>query len=267
MSGMFGNFFGGSNNGGASGGGIAHGAAGPVAVPLNPAPGSQQQQQDPVGGGTGNNGGNNQQNEPAKASSPLDTLKDFWQNPMDAEGKPIQQPADPTAATIYNLDPAKVSESARKLDFMAGIEPATITKALGGDVAAFMDVINGAVQNSFAAATLQTGNMINTGVSTNNTRFKSTLPSQIRAVQVDQATASNPVLSHPAAAPLFNTLKSFAAAKNPNASPAEITAQVEALLTGFSEAMQAGSPKAQQQAQAAKAGEQDWSSFFEPAKS
>lgn len=260
---MFGNFFSGGNNGGASGGGIAHGAAGPVAVPLTPpAGGTQQQVPGADGNPAANNGGNNQQATPAKESSPLDNLKAFWQNPMDADGKPIAQAADPTAQTIYNFDPTKVSASAKSLDFTAGIDPALATKALGGDAAALMDLVNGAIQNSFAAMTLQTGKLINDGVSLNNTRVKEVLPKHIRAVQVDQATATNPVLSHPAMQPLFTTLKSFAASKNPNASPAEITQQVEGLLTGMAEAMQAASPAAQQAAQTAAAAEPDWTKFI-----
>jgi len=260
---MFGNFFGGGNNGGQSGGGIAHGAAGPVAVPLTPAAGTQQ----PTAQGNGNPAANNSDTgQPAaagKESSPLDKLQAFWQNTVDADGKPVAQAADPTAQTIYNFDPTKVSASAKTLDFTAGIDPALATKALQGDAAALMDLVNGAIQNSFAAMTLQTGKLINDGVSINNTRVKEVLPKHIRAVQVDQATATNPVLSHPAMQPLFATLKSYAASKNPNASPTEITQQVEGLLSGMAEAMQAASPAAQAAAKTAAAGESDWTKFIE----
>lgn len=236
--------------------GISHGAGGSTA--LNQMPQQQQpaaqpaQVPDPA----------TQQAATAAASSPLDALKSFWDTPKDAEGNPLQHAADPTSTDIFNFDPTKVSESARKLNFTSDLNPELVQKALGGDTQAFMDVINHATQTAFTAATLNTGKLINQSHVTNNQRVKTSLPTAIKRVQLDQTQTTNPVLQHEAALPLVAALKRAAFERNPNADPSDVTAQVESLLLGLGTAMAEATPAAQQQRTAAKAGETDWSAFL-----
>lgn len=244
---LFGNLFGNGS------GGIAHSGSGSAVIPAAPAP---QQAAAPVAA-------------PAPAAdtaatqgSPLDSLTTIWDTAMDADGKPVAAPADPTAADIFSFDPAKVNESAGKLNFTANVDPEMVTRALGGDQQAFMDVINKATQNAFAAATLNTGKLINQGHATNNQRFSSTLPTQIRKVQLEQTETTNPILQHAAAQPMVQALKTMLFAKNPNASPADVTRQVENWMVGLGTAIADATPESQQKQQAAKAGEQDWSNFL-----
>ena len=245
---IFGSIFGGSN------GGIAHSSGGSAQLPPAPAPQvGEQQTAAPAPAAT-----------PAQQqSSSLDSLKAFWDTPKDAEGKPVAAPVDPTASDIFNFDPAKVTESAGKLNFTANVDPEMVSRALGGDQQAFMDVINKATQNAFAAATLNTGKLINQGHATNNQRFSSTLPTHIRKVQLEQTETSNPILQHAAAQPLVAALKSMAFSKNPNANPADVTRQVEALMVGLGTAIADATPEGTQRKEAAKAGEADWSNFLE----
>ena len=245
---IFGNIFGNGN------GGIAHSSGGSAQLPPAPAPQvGEQQTAAPAPTAA-----------PAQQqSSPLDSLKAFWDTPVDAEGKPVAAPADLTATDIFNFDPAKVTESAGKLNFTANVDPELVSKALGGDQQAFMDVINKATQNAFAAATLNTGKLINQGHVTNNSRFSSTLPTQIRKVQLEQTETTNPILQHAAAQPLVAALKSMAFAKNPNANPVDVTKQVEALMVGLGTAIADATPESTQRKEAAKAGEADWSNYLE----
>lgn len=247
---IFGNLFG----GGASGG-IAHGggtsvqlppmqqgapAPAPAAAPAAPAAPAEESQ-----------------------SSHLDKLQAFWDTPKDAEGKPVAAPQDPLAQSIYNFDPAKVQESSRRLNFAGDIDPAQIDKALGGDKEAFLSIINQTTQNAFAAATLNTGKLINDSHATNNGRMKSALPTHIKQVQLSQTETTNPILQHPAAQPLVSALKSMTSQRDPSLSPNEITARVEALLVGLGTAIADGTPERQQQQKQAAAGEQDWSAFLD----
>lgn len=254
---MFSGLFGGSSSGG-----ISHGANGPTAIQPNPTAATQQptsNTQQPAG----QQQTANDQQQQSPADSSLDSLKAFWQPVVDAEGKPVAAQVDPTAATLFSFDPKVVQESSRKLDFTSGLDPELVTKALGGDQAAFMATLNHAVQNAVTAVTLNTGNMINQGVNTNNQRFKELLPTQIKRVQLDQTTSANPIFQHDAVAPLVNALKSMHFAKNPNANPADVQAQVEGLLQGLSTAVYETTAPGIASKKAATAGEQDWSSFLD----
>lgn len=198
----------------------------------------------------------------AQALSALDSFKSFWHNPTTADGKPAPLPADPLAQPLFNLDPAKVMESANKMDFMAGVDPAKIQTALQGDVAAFADVINGAVRNAVAGVTINQGNTLNQALIANNQRVASTLPTHIKKVQLMDQPSDNPVFEHEAVQPLVNTLKQFALAKNPQASASEINAQISGLLAGLGKAIHETSPEAVKQQQAASSKDQDWTAFL-----
>ncbi len=250
MAGLFGGIFGGHASAGIAHGGGA--APAPVfgGVPAAPA------------AAPGVAGAPVQQEQAQPEGSSLDKLTSFWDTLKDSDGKPVAPAADPTTQSIYNFDPAKVNESARSLDFTQGLDPELVTKALGGDVQAFLQTINHATQTAFAAATINTGKLINDGHATNNERVKSILPTQIKKVQLSQTATTNPILQHAAAQPLVEALKSMAFAKNPNANPADVTASVEALLIGLGTAAAENTPDALQKKQVAAAGEQDWSSFF-----
>lgn len=253
MAGLFGGLFG-------NGGGIAHGANGAQAVAVTP-PQQQQTTNPAAGNATGDAGA--PATGAAVQGSPLDALKAFWDTPKDAEGKPLAAAVDPTSTDIFNFDPVKVSESARKLNFTSDLNPELVQKALGGDAQAFMDVLNHATQTAFTAATLNTGKLINQSHNTNNERVKSTLPTSIKQVQLDQTATINPILQHEAAQPLVAALKKMAFAKDPSANPADVTKQVEALLVGLGTAMAEATPEAETRRSVAKAGEQDWSSFLD----
>jgi len=197
----------------------------------------------------------------AKVDSPLDGFKTFWDNLKDAKGNDVVPAVDPTTQSVYNFDPTKVSESARKLNFVGDLPAELITEALGGGekaAPALLALINQATQNAVAAMTVQTGKLINDGITTNNERVRSTLPRHIKQVQLDQTGSDNPVLSHPAAAPLVAALKKAAFSRDPNADPAVVNKQVEAYLSTFSEALLTNSPTAVAAKQQASSGETDW---------
>lgn len=216
----------------------------------NNAAGDQQQQQQ------------QQQQKEVTPTSSLDQFQGLWQTPTTSDGKPVAAQVPDLNAPIFNFDPAKIQETASKMNFTGHIAPETISKALGGDVDAFSAAINSAVQAAVVGLTMSQGNLINQAVAANNQRVTQVLPTQIKHAQLMDLPEDNPVYSHPAVQPLVSSLKQMAFAKNPQASPAEIAKQVSDYLAGLGTALHATSPAAQQQASAAKAGESDWSSFL-----
>lgn len=198
----------------------------------------------------------------AAPASPLDSFAALWQTPTTADGKPAGLPVDPLAQPIIQLDPAKVQEAASKLDFTGNIPPERITQALSGDPAALSAVINQAVQNAVVGLTINQGNTLNQALQTNNTRFTSSLPTQIKKVQLSDTLSDNPVFQHPAVAPLVQALKQSQFAKNPNASVAEIDATVGQYLAGLATAMQDASPERVAQQKQQKVSEEPWANFL-----
>jgi len=203
----------------------------------------------------------------AAPSSPLDSFKDFWQTPVDAEGKPVQvtNPAAVLSTDIFTFDPAKVTEQANALDFTKDINPELVSKALAGtqeSPAALLELLNTVHQKSFAAATLNAGNMVNKAVIANNARIQTALPVAINAAQLSHTPNDNPVLSHPAVQPLVSALRTAAFNKDPNANPAEVAKRVNDYIMNLTEAMKQQDPVVVQQRQADAAKQTNWGEYF-----
>lgn len=201
------------------------------------------------------------------ANSLLDPFKDFWNTPVDADGKPVAQTPDPLAAPIFNFDPTKISAQVKTLDFVKDIKPELISGLVENgqlNTANLLELINTVAQNSMAAATLSTGNMVNQATTANNARMKTALPGVINGVSLaGMPIGDNPVLNHPAVQPLVKALRTAAFAKDANANPAEVSANVERYIAGLAEAMQATTPAATAATAAEAAKKQDWSNYFD----
>jgi hypothetical protein len=197
--------------------------------PKNPGadPNNQQQnnnnQQDPT---NANNPSNNA--DPTKGQgSQLDSFKDLFKLPVDDKGNPVQQ-QDPMAGPLLAVDPAKLRDAASKLNFANGLAPETLQKAMSGqDPQAFMDVLNTVAQNGFLAAMQANAGVVETAFSRHSQRIDAALPERIRQTQLRNTSPKNPVLSHPAAAPMIESLKFSIAATNPTLSPDRVTEMAE----------------------------------------
>ena len=196
----------------------------------------------------------------AASASPLDKLAGLWDTPTTKDGKPLVSAPDPLTQPVFNFDPAKITASAATMDFTQGMDPTKVAAALGGDAAAFAEVLNHAVRNAVVGVTVNSGNLINQALLTNNANVAASIPSHIKQNQLLTFQDENPVMSHPAVAPLVNSLKQMAATKNPNASAAEIHKQIAEYMSGLSAALTAETPAAKA-ATAAVPKEMDWSTF------
>lgn len=198
---------------------------------------------------------------PAPApGSALDQFKDLWQNPTNAEGKPVVY-TDPLAQPVLQFDPAKIQESAAKLNFTSGLAPELLTKALSGDVQAFADILNSVARAAVTGVTVNTGQVVNAALATQSQRLQEALPSHVKRVQLAQQPVDNPILEHPSVQPLMNALKQAEFNKNPSADPAEVHKKVSDYLVTFASTLVNNDPKTVQQAQQKAAGEMDWDAW------
>lgn len=199
---------------------------------------------------------------PPGPTSSLDKYVAMWQNATTPDGKPVPQTGDPLAQPLFNFDAVKVQESANQMDFTAGINPETITKALSGDAAAFTEALNQGIRAAVVGMTMSNGQLINNAVVSNNQRITAQLPTHIKQHQLlDSSPDENPAFQHPAAQPLVQALKKMAFAKDPNAKVEDINKQISGFLSGFATALTEGDPANVKQQQQVAKGETDWSLF------
>ena len=180
--------------------------------------------------GTSGNGTANPTDPAAPPISPLDVHKDIWNTPQLKDG---QQPVDPFAQPLLSTDPAKLTEAARKMNFAQGIDPALVQKALSGDPQALLTAINTASQNAFLAASQLTTQVTEGAVTANNKRVDSVLENKFKEYLVQQQRSDNPVLQHPAAAPMLDLAKKQLMQTHPDKSPTEIHRMAEGFLSDF----------------------------------
>ena len=260
--GAFSNFFGGGGQQGGgtpAGGGIAHNAAG-ANVTVLPRTNGAENVNSP-------NGGTNVSAPaaPAPPPNPIDSqlagLEKLWSNPTTADGKPIPQQVDPLAAPLFQFDPAKITQEVGKLDFTSSISSEDLQSAMT-DPAVFKKLLNQVAQQSFAMATLNTGNLLNDGFTRHGRNIDAALPTRFRNLQVSQAKSEDPVLSHPSMKPMVGAIRGMLASKLPHASADEINQATEEFFGRVTNALVAGREQTEAKNNGSAEAETDWLSLM-----
>lgn len=235
-------------------------------------PGQQQpnQQFQPTNGnGSGGPAGNQQQ--PANSqmqgagnnsANPLDPFMDLMTPKPEVIQQRQTQQQQASKGLFGEVTPEQIQQQAKSMNFMQSADPAKVQAALGGDVGAFTEVINGVVQQAFATSVQMTRAMVEHGVNTGNERFSSTLDSRFRDFQLMNKNSENPALSHPVGKALLSTIKRQIASAQPSLGADEIHAKAEEMFNTFASQLTA-KPQSQQE-QAQNAGP-NWEMFLDSA--
>jgi hypothetical protein len=190
---------------------------------------------------------------------PLDAFKDMFTITEDDQKK---RAPDPFADPLLNFDVKKFGEASGKMDFLKGVSPEVITKALGGDVQAFSAVVNRAVQSSFVASAQVFSGILEQAIKKNNGRWDSSLSDRFNKLQLSSLRPENPALQHPAAQPMLEAIKSTIASKDPTLRPDEVAKKAEEYLGTFAEAFLNKGKSGKSQEDLNNPGEIDWSAFL-----
>jgi len=187
-------------------------------------------------------------------TSPLAAFSNVWET----------APAEKTPEGMFaNLDPAKVMESAKKVNFTGGVTPEQMQAIVGGGegaIKAFTESMNLVAQSVYAQSALATTKIVEQALGKAQASYDERIPGMVKKFSSSESIlAANPLMTNPAIQPLVGALQEQLMRKNPNATSSEIQQQVSdyfaALGTTF--APKPAVPKNQQGRQ-----EQDWSSFF-----
>lgn len=204
--------------------------------------------------------------------SPLAEFAGFWDSNPAKDGEPVQPDWNDHNSVVpkMKIDPKRLVESARRIDFSKAINPERVQKALKeGDVGAFNEVMNGALQAAFANQAMTMSKMAEAMFTQFAEKlYTGALPHHFRKHTVNsQIDADLPILSDPAVAPMFESFKAQMQVKYPKASAQEISAMAKKMITNFADAVKGGGKggKESQTSAGGKGGqnneEMDWVEF------
>lgn len=237
---------------------------GPSGQPAQPAPGNTNVQPNNTPGTQDNGvvppngqGNDKQQTQDDANKSPLDKHADIWKIDPNANSAP--------APIFAGLDPAKVMESAKKVDFSKAVTPEQLTAiSKGGEeaVVAFSQALNSVAQNVYAQSAVATAQIVEKALEKSQKSYDERLPSTLKRLSAnDGLLQSNPVFANPALQPLVGALTEQLTRKNPNATQLEIQQQVSDYFESVG-ATFAPKPK-EETSKSGKSREQDWSTFLD----
>ena len=165
----------------------------------------------------------------AKATSPLDGYKDLWSNtPAEgSENKP--QPNQPQNQNPPNPQPQvpQFITAAKGLNFSRNIKPELMSKALGGDVTAFAEIIDTVGRGAFAAAGQYAEKHYATSSGKLKEEISGSLPDKFREYSLQNTPIKHPVLARPEVKPMVEGLRLQLAQKFPEASTQELQQKAE----------------------------------------
>lgn len=194
-------------------------------------------------------------NPPTPEPTPMDGFKDLWQTPANTDPNANQ-------SMFANLDPKKIMESAKTVDFTKAITPDMLQKIQAGGAEAMQilpQILNSVAQASFGQSALATTKIVEQALSQQQEKFEAMLPTFVKRASADDALAANPIYNNPAVQPLVTAAKEMFIRKHPNATAAEITSQVEGYFKALGQTL---TPAPTQTQAKATPGEVDWDKFM-----
>jgi len=190
--------------------------------------------------------------------SPFEPFKDIWNTPIPAADDPNTKPI------FSGLDPKKVLESARQVDFSKAITPEALTAIVGGGegaAKAFATAMNTVAQTVYAQNAVATTKIVEQALEKQAERYNANLPAMVRKFSANEnLLADNPLLSNPAVQPLVGALTEQLSRKNPGATQAEIESKVNGYFLALGNAFAA---KPDPVKNASTRGETDWNLFLQ----
>jgi hypothetical protein len=193
-----------------------------------------------------------------KEVNPLDALKDIWDTPANTK------PAETVADMFKNLDVKKLQEQAATVDFRGVVTPELLAKVHAGGqdgTQAMLEVMNAMAQKVYAHSALASTKITEQALTKADKIINDRMPGMIKSnVASESLRASDPMLNHPAMAPIVGALQAQFIQKNPNATAAEIQSQVSDAMKAMGAAL---NPKKAAASDDGTAKEMDWGSFLD----
>lgn len=191
-------------------------------------------------------------------ASPLADFGDLWKPDPNAK---------PAASLVpeFNIDPKKLMETSRGIDFSKQISAAAMEAAKAGDPS---QAINEAVQAGFAQSFGAAAQLLKDAMSQQAKTFNETImPEVLRRNEISRGLSDdNKLFDNPAVAPMLKMVERQFADKYPTAPASEVTAKAKEFIKQFGNEIvtssgQVVSDKPAAAAPGARSRETDWSLF------
>lgn len=169
--------------------------------------------------------------DPAK--SPMEKFEKLWD--VDPQAKA------PTSLTPnLNIDPAKLLEMAKGVDFTKSISPDLLAKTRSSNAdeaqSALLQVINQVGQFSYAQAIDSNSRVTEAAIKKHaETLVQEHLPRMLREAAVQGGRGENPIYSDPTFAPIVASIEQQVTSKFPTATPAEIKEHMGVILDSMAQ--------------------------------
>lgn len=208
---------------------------------------------------------------PKQPESPLKAFEQVWEPNKDANGNPVapKTPESPVAP----IDPAKLQEAVKNLNFAGVITADTLNKiSAGGEdaKAAFSQAMNSVAQTVFSQSAVATNSIVEKALQKQADQFKAELPNIVKSLSVREGLREeNPMFSNPAVAPILDGLQSQLQLKYPNASAGELQKMAKNYLEGIGATFAPAPKDSDSQNRGGSGGKKskddamDWSTFLE----
>lgn len=179
------------------------------------------------------------------ATTPLDAFAKLWETPATDPNAPSQDPNNYFAT----LDPAKVMESAKKVNFAnQQVTPEMLAEvAKGGPdaVKVMLGLINQSSQAVYGQSALATASIVQKALDAQREQFQKQLPGLLKSHLVtDSLATENPIFTNPALAPMVEMARNQVLQKFPNATQTEVKQQVVTFFNAMQSALAPKSVKA-----------------------
>lgn len=179
-----------------------------------------------------NPGDVNNQNNSGGEQSPLDGFSKLWETKKDKDGNEVK-PSGPEP--LFKPDQKALSEAVGKMNFASKVDPELAKKALSGDHAALLSVINSTAQEGFSQALLASSQMMDQAFTKKMADFDKSAGSTYKKLRTSETLmGENPQFSHPAVKPMFDMMQEKFSQQYPEASPAEIAQYTQKYFKEFS---------------------------------
>lgn len=157
-------------------------------------------------------------------------------------GQPNTNQQTNQQAPAGGIDPAQLMAAVGNMNFAQAVPQELMTKALAGEAdspQALMQIINSTAQNAFAQSTLLTNNLVNQRLEAMQAKIDAGLGDKVTNLQRQEAVTSNPMLQHPAMAPIKNALTAQFTTQYANETPQAIQKKVNEYMTSMAGFLQA----------------------------
>lgn len=188
----------------------------------------------------------------ANTPSGMDAFTSLWKAADPSQGQP---------GSLFATSQQQIGEAVSKLP-MPNLDPARVQAALGGDAQAFQDILGETMRHAMSTTLFLNTQMMNGAHERQVGMVRDSLPSMVtEQLGRGELTRKYPVLSHPAAKPMFDMVMQAARRDNPQATPAELTEKVAAYLQEFSGGFATKPEGTGDQSNKTSATEPDWLTY------